>query len=258
MATVSKRRIVPALPPEELHSGDRLSREEFHRIYERMPPDFKAELVGGIVYVASPLKRPHSTDHVFLTGLFANYVLGTPGVEAGDNATVLLGDEGEPQPDLYLRIRPECGGQSRTTPDEYVEGAPELVAEIAHSSRAIDLHRKRDDYTHHGVREYLVFCVRERQLRWFDLRADQELTADADGIIRVHCFPGLWIDVEALVAQNPRMLTVLQQGMATAGHAAFVQALAEAGTASSRRRKKSSPKQARGRPQPPGGQRPSS
>jgi hypothetical protein len=160
----------------------------------------------------------------------------------------LLGEEGEPQPDLYLRILPEHGGQSRTTPDDYVAGAPELVAEIAHSSRAIDLHRKRDDYTRHGVREYLVLCVRERQLRWFDLRAGQELAADADGIIRVRCFPGLWIAVEALLAEDPRMLTVLQQGLATAEHAAFVRALTEARTAASgRRSKKSSSGQAHGK-----------
>ena len=43
----------------QLHSGDRLSREEFHRIYEQMPEDFKAELIGGIVYVASPMRLPH-------------------------------------------------------------------------------------------------------------------------------------------------------------------------------------------------------
>ena len=246
MATVPKASARPADLPE-LHSGDRMTREEFHRIYEQMPPDFKAELIGGIVYVASPLKRPHSTNHLLLATLFGIYVLNTPGVETGDNATILLGEEGEPQPDLYLRILPEHGGQSRTTPDEYVEGAPELVAEVAHSSRAVDLHAKRRDYARYGVREYLVLCVRERQLRWFDLRVDQELAADTDGVIRVRCFPGLWIDVEALLSGDPRMLAVLQQGVATAEHAAFVRTLAEARAATGRRSKKSSPRQAHGR-----------
>jgi Uma2 family endonuclease len=247
MATVPKAVVPPADLPE-LHSGDRMTRVEFHRIYEQMPPDFKAELIGGIVYVASPLRRRHGTDHLPLATLFYLYRLSTPGVEAGDNATVLLGEEEEPQPDLYLRLLPEHGGQSRTTPDDYVEGAPELVAEIAHSSRAIDLHGKRRDYTRSGVREYLVCCVRERQLRWFDLRADQELAPDADGIIRARNFPGLWIDVESVLNDDPRMLAVLQQGLATPEHATFVRALAEAGAASSgRRRKKSSRQQGRSR-----------
>ena len=252
MATVPKTRARAAELPE-LHNGDHMTRAEFHRIYEQMPPDFRAELIGGIVYVASPLKRPHGTNHLLLATLFGTYVLNTPGTETGDNTTVLLGEEGEPQPDLYLRVLPEHGGQSRTTPDDYVEGAPELVAEVAHSSRAIDLHAKRRDYTRYGVREYLVLCVRERQLRWFDLRAGEELAADADGVSRVRCFPGLWIDVAALLTKDPRMLAVLQQGLATAEHAAFVRGLAEArAAASGRRPKKSSPRQGRGRRGPSG------
>ena len=149
MATVSE---MAALPPEEreLHTGDRMTRAEFHRIYERTPEHFRAELIGGIVYVASPLRIAHGSNHLPLGAVFFGYESGTPGTQSGDNTTILLGDEGEPQPDLYLRILPDHGGQSRTTPDDYVEGAPELIAEIAHSSRAIDLHAKRDDYTRYG------------------------------------------------------------------------------------------------------------
>src|SRR5437016_10183073 len=90
----------------ELHSGDRMTREEFPRIYEQMPEDFKAELIGGIVYVASPLKRRHGMNHLPLGAIFLAYEASTPGVECSDNTTVQLGEEGEPQPDLYLRILP--------------------------------------------------------------------------------------------------------------------------------------------------------
>jgi Uma2 family endonuclease len=225
-----------------------MTRAEFHRVYERMPPEFKAELIGGIVYVASPLKRRHGTNTLPLGHLFSVYEMNTPGVEAGDNTTVLLGEEGEPQPDLFLRVLPEYGGQSRTTADDYVEGAPELVAEVAHSSRAIDLHAKRDDYTRYGVREYLVLCLRERRLRWFDLRADRELEPDPGGLIRVRSFPGLWIDVEALLGKDRRLKTVLEQGLVTPEHTAFVRSLAEARTRRRRvRRPKPSPRPPRGR-----------
>jgi Uma2 family endonuclease len=210
----------------ELHNGDRMTQAEFHRIYEQMPEDFRAELIGGIVYVASPLQIPHGNYHLPLSTLFFVYQSNTPGVEASDNTTVILGEYGEPQPDLYLRILPEYGGQSRTE-DDYVVGGPELMTEIGLSSRAMDLHGKKDDYARYGVLEYLVLCVRERQLRWFDLRANQELTADVDGIMRVRCFPGLWIHVEAVLAKNARqMLATLEQGLATPEHAAFVRQLA--------------------------------
>ncbi len=219
----------PAAEAPELHSGDRMTRAEFHRVYETMPPGFQAELIGGIVYVASPLKRRHGTNHLPLGSVFFTYEAHTPGVESGDNTTILLGEDAEPQPDLYLRILPEHGGQSRTTADDYVEGPPELVAEVAHSSRAIDLHDKRADYARYGVLEYLVVLPREGRLRWFDLRADRELDADPDGVVRVRAFPGLWVHTEALLARDHgRLMSTLQQGLATPEHAAFVARLAAA------------------------------
>ncbi len=215
--------------PVQLHSGDRMNRQQFHRLYKQTARKFKAELIGGIVYVASPLRRSHGNEHLHLGMLFSAYELNTPGVEAGDNATVILGDESEPQPDLYLRVLRECGGQSSTDEDDYVIGAPELVAEISHSSVAIDLHDKRDDYAHNGVREYLVATLADRKLHWFELPSMTELAPDADGILRVRYFPGFWIHVEALFAHDfQRLMDTLQQGLSTPEHAAFVKRLREA------------------------------
>lgn len=233
MTVISKPSPSSARDLPELHSGDRMTREEFHRIYSQLPEDFKAELIGGVVYVASPLKLPHGTTHLPLGTVLYLYKAGTPGVQAADNTTVRLSDEDEPQPDLFLRILPECGGQSRTTGDEYLAGAPELIVEIAHSSRSIDLHRKRESYEKHGVLEYLVLCLREQQLRWFDLRGGKELFATADGIVRPQTFPGLWIDVAALLSDDAtKLVNVLNQGLASPEHADFVNRLktARAGT----------------------------
>ena len=211
----------------DLNSGDQMLREEFHRLYEQTPEDFKAELIGGIVYVASPLHPSHGKPHLLLGLLVALYEGRTPGVDASDNTTIFLGKKGEPQPDLYLRILPEYGGQSSTNQDGYVEGAPELVVEVAHSSRAIDLHKKKEDYARYGVREYLVCCVKEQQLRWFDLVAGTELEPE-DGIYRLRTFPGLWINGPALVARNhAQLMSTLEQGLATPEHVAFVRQLAE-------------------------------
>jgi len=231
MASVSE----PEHPPaeiRELHNGDRMSREEFHRIYTALPDDFEAELIGGIVYVASPLKRRHGTNHLPLGSLFFAYEANTPGVESGDNTTILLGLEAQPQPDLYLRILPEYGGQSRTSGDDFVEGPPELIAEIAFSSKSIDLHAKRADYARYGVQEYLVLSLLDNQVRWFDLKAERELPADADGIMRMRTFPGLWLHVEALLAKDHgRLMAALQRGLATPEHASFVERLRSAGRA---------------------------
>jgi hypothetical protein len=225
MATLSSGR-GSAGGENELATGDHMSREEFHRIYAATSDAFHAELIGGIVYVPSPLKRQHGIHHLVLGGLFAAYAARTPGIEVGDNATLLLGEDAEPQPDLYLRLLPESGGQSRTTEDDYILGAPELIAEIAHSSRAIDLHAKRDDYARYGVHEYLVVTLREGRIRWFDLRAGRELEAAADGILRLQAAPGLWVDRAALFANDhARAMATLERGLAAPEHATFVRRL---------------------------------
>lgn len=210
----------------EMYNGDRMTQAEFHRIYSQMPKNFRAELIGGIVYVASPLKRRHGTHHIFLGAIIVAYQGNTPGTEAGDNVTVILGEEGEPQPDLFLRILPEFQGQSATDEDDYIVGAPELLVEIALTSQAIDLHTKRQDYQRYGVLEYLVATLREQRLYWFDLRADRELAPDADGVYRIRTFPGLWLHAEALFARDyQRSMAVLNQGLASPEHAAFVELL---------------------------------
>ncbi len=210
-----------------LANGERMSRREFHRLYERSPESVRAELIGGVVHMPSPLRRQHGTFHVFWSMLFGFYMMQTRGVEAGDNASLLLGDESEPQPDLYLRVLPEFGGQSSTTDDDYVAGAPELIVEIALSSRSVDLFAKRADYHRYGVREYFVFVPREETLFWFDLTKNEERPHPSDGVIRSGEFPGLWLNVAAIVKQDhATALATLQQGLATDDHRQFVERLA--------------------------------
>src|SRR5262245_5995245 len=116
-----------------LENGDRMTQPEFHRRYEAYPKDAKIELIGGIVYMASPMRLPHGTYHVKLSTVLDVYASGTSGLQVADNATAILGDESEPQPDLLLRILEEYGGQSKENAEQYIEGAPEFIAEIAHS-----------------------------------------------------------------------------------------------------------------------------
>jgi hypothetical protein len=214
------------LPP--LHNGDHLSQAEFHRRYQAYPEDVKFELIGGIVYMASPLKRPHGTSHPKLSLVLGLYEAGTPGVEVADNMTAILGKKSEPQPDLMLRLLKGCGGQSDYDADDYLVGAPELVAEVAHSSRAIDLGRKRQDYLAAGVQEYLVLSLEEQQLHWFHFPSRRKLKPDRDGVWKSRVFPGLWLDGPALLARDSaKLLATAQQGLATPEHGAFARRLAE-------------------------------
>lgn len=211
-----------------LNNGDRMTQAEFHRRYEQMP-GVKAELIGGIVYMASPVRRPHGNHLPKLSMAFCLYEGETPGVEVLDDTTTILSETSEPQPDLALRILPEFGGRSRTNEAEYVEGGPELVAEVAHSSLRYDLDQKLTDYRDAGVQEYVVWSIEEPELHWFDFTKDKPLRPNRQGIYCSRAFPGLWIDRDALLARDTRRIAAaVQQGTASRPHAAFVKRLATA------------------------------
>src|SRR6266542_2344528 len=92
------------LPP--LQNGDHLDQKTFHERYEAMPPEVRAELIGGIVYMSSPQKMRHGRYHLKLSQWLAEYEDATPGVEGNVNATQILGPDAEPQPDACLLILP--------------------------------------------------------------------------------------------------------------------------------------------------------
>jgi Uma2 family endonuclease len=214
--------------PPPLQNGDRLSRAEFERRYASMPHVKKAELIEGEVFMPSPVSLRHAEPHSNLHYALKTYALATPGTSCLLEATVRLDRSNEPQPDIHVRIVPECGGQSRTS-DDFVEGAPELIAEIAASSVSIDLHRKKGAYQRNGVREYIVWRVDDGAIDWFALVDDEFRPRDpaADGTLRSEVFPGLRLDAAALLAADmPRVLAVVQEGLASEEHARFVAALA--------------------------------
>lgn len=205
-----------------LNNGDKMKQPEFHRLYERMPEHYKAELIGGIVFEPSPLSYPHGEQHVELSFLLATYSKQTPGLGVADNVTVILGEDDEVQPDLIMRCLAERRGRSHLTEKKYVQGPPELVAEIALSSKSIDLHLKKNRYALAGVMEYIVVCIQPRQLRWFDLRKDTQIKAGRDGIFRSRAFPGLWIHGEGLLHGNSELtLDALHKGLRSSEHESF-------------------------------------
>ncbi|NES19395.1 MAG: Uma2 family endonuclease [Symploca sp. SIO3E6] len=198
-----------------LENGDQLTRLEFETRYQRMPELKKAELIEGIVYMGSPLRiNQHGEPHADIMLWLGFYKTFTPNLQTGDNPTVRLDAENEPQPDALLRIKE--GGQSTISEDGYVEGAPELIVEIAASTVSIDLRDKKRAYQRNQVQEYLVWRVYDQELDWFRLTQGKyiKLQPDEQGIIKSEIYPGLWLDVNALLGGNlAKVLEVLQQGI---------------------------------------------
>jgi hypothetical protein len=212
------------VPP--LENGDRLSRDEFERRYAVMPRSCKAQLIEGRVYMSAAALRlnSHGRPHGRLMTWLGYYEAATIGSIVGDAITIRLDSENEPQPDLALLIDPVCGGQTQLTND-YVEGAPEFLAEISASTVSIDLGDKKAAYERNGVQEYLVWRVLDQQIDWFWLQNGEyvDLLADNDGITRSRIFPGLWLDRTALLKGDmQKVLSGLQLGISSKEHDEFV------------------------------------
>ncbi len=190
-----------------LENGDRLTVPEFERRYEAMPDEKKAELIEGVVYLSSPVSVGHAQADSAVHTWLGLYAARHPGLQLLPNVTVRIDRDNEFQPDALLRVHD--GGTSRTAPDGYLEGPPELVVEIAASSVSRDLHSKKNVYRRAGVREYIVLRLLDGELDWFELRGGEYVRRepDADGIIESVQFPGLRLDVPALLAGDlPRLL----------------------------------------------------
>lgn len=200
---MSQAKPIPEQLKSILENGDRLSRPEFERRYERSPHIKKAELVEGVVYMALPVRaRQHGRPHSLIMGWLMVYEAATPNVMVLDNTTVRLDWENEVQPDALLRLEESMGGQSRISEDDYVEGAPELIVEIVASSAAYDLHDKLRVYRRNGVKEYLVWVVQEKEFRWYVFESGEyhQQQPDRASYFKNQIFSGLWLDVQALFA----------------------------------------------------------
>ena len=220
------------MPFPPMENGDRLSRLEFERLYDAMPELKKAELIEGIVHMGSPVGlRRHSVPHFDAIAWLSQYKAATNGILGGDNGSIRLDMDNMPQPDIFLIILPEHGGQARISDDDYLEGGPELVVEVSASSASFDLHDKLNVYRRNGAREYLVWRVKDRSFDWFALRDGRyvRIEPSEDGTLRSEVFPGLWLDPEALMRGDlPAVFHAVQLGLATPEHAAFVDRLGRA------------------------------
>lgn len=214
-----------SVPIPRLENGDHLSRAEFERRYLAMPEKVKAELIEGRVYMASPVRiAHHAKPQSRIMTWLGNYVAFTEVVDFADNSTVRLDQDNEPQPDAVLFIKEEFGGSSFISDDDYLEGSPELVVEIASSSASYDTSEKKRAYQRNGVREYIIWRVDDREIDWFvwndgDYR---RLESNAGSIIESRLFGGLRLNVRAMLDDDLKtVLSDLAVGLNSAAHADF-------------------------------------
>lgn len=209
----------------KLQNGDRLTRAEFERRYSAMSEVKGAQLIEGIVYMPSPVRYvSHGGPHFALITWMGSYRIKTPYVNGGDNSTNRLDNDNEPQPDVVLFLPRAAGGQVTVDEDGYLSGAPELVCEVSASTVSIDMNDKLNVYRRNGVKEYLVWRVEDGAIDWFELVEGRyvPLTVDENGIVRSKVFPGLWLNVPAMLKDDLAAVAAsVDAGTATPEHAEF-------------------------------------
>jgi Uma2 family endonuclease len=215
------------IPP--LEPGDRLTRAEFERRWEAMPDLKRAELIEGVVYTAAAVRyRKHGRPNRWISALLGRYEGSTPGVAGSDNTSVRMDVDNMPQPDSLLFIEPPKSKTVTISDDDYLEGAPELIVEIASSSASYDLGAKLQAYRRNGVPEYVVWRVLDGAFDWFVLHEGEyrRQSLDDETVIRSTMFPGLWLDTHALlVGRLDEAFATLERGVATTEHNEFVRQL---------------------------------
>jgi Uma2 family endonuclease len=214
------------LPP--LENGDHLTRLEFHRRYEAMPENVKAELIEGVVYMASPVSMKHGIPHGRIMNWLGFYSTATAGTDFADNVTLIVDFDNEPQPDAVLYVKKEFGGNSFINSDSYLEGSPELIVEIAASSKSYDLHTKKRVYQRNGVKEYIVWRVLDEAIDWFVLENGEyvQVYTNEENIIESRFFIGLRLNVKAMIENDlATVLADLQRGLKTKKHKEFISKL---------------------------------
>ena len=217
---------MPAVAP--LVAGQRLDQSSFHERYLEMPPGIRAELIGGVVVMPSPVGKRHYVTSANAVGWLRNYRMKTQGIELADNGSTALDDYGEVQPDAFLRILPERGGQT-SDHGKIIRGAPELIIEVAGTSKTTDLGSKLADYERAGALEVVVLAIDPDEVHWHVRREGRlvRMPPDLDGLYRSKVFPGLWLDLDAFFADDGlAIMATLERGLASDEHAAFIARLA--------------------------------
>jgi Uma2 family endonuclease len=213
-----------------LLNGDHLSVPEFERRYEALPEDQRAELIEGIVVMSPPISSDHGQANGLIAFIFGHYASATPGVVFAVNASVRLDGRNEYQPDVMLWITSGNIGGAAVGANGLLEGRPELVVEIALSSRSYDLNEKKAVYQRNQVPEYIVWEVMDARIQWFILEKGEYVLSEerADGTHRSRVFPGLWLNLRALLSgDDKKALRVLDKGIRSVEHKTFVKHLAK-------------------------------
>ncbi len=180
-----------------------------------VPDGQKADLIDGVIYMASPDNTDANDLFVWLISLIHGYVESKQlGQVFGSRVACRLDDGNGPEPDI-LFIRNEHTDRIHRGG---VEGPPDLAIEIVSpESVERDYEKKRKQYQRASIPEYWIIDEEERTVLLLRLNARRryrEVRARR-GMLHSDVLSGFWLDPTWLW-QKPRPIAVaiLQQLLA--------------------------------------------
>jgi hypothetical protein len=170
MSTV--RRTPPKILPA-LVDGQHLDQPTFHERYEAMPPETRAELIGGVVFMTPPHRLSYGRMGMLVTGWHSWHEMKTAGLDGANHCTIKMDVQCEVEPECSLRMPETLGGKSWIDEEGYLCGAPEMVVEIDDHSRDLDLILKKSEYERVGILQYLFVGLDPEGIHWFTRRGNR-------------------------------------------------------------------------------------
>ena len=167
-----------------------------------VPDGQKADLIDGVIYIASP----DSTDNDQLCGFIRFLVQGYARVRRlgkvfGSRYAFELSHTRAPEPDVAFVSTARLHLVEKTR----MKGAPDIAVEIvARESRTRDYLEKKNLYESSGVLEYWIIDPLQRRAEFYRLNYGQYhlVPLEQNRIFRSDILLGFWIDVEWLFADE--------------------------------------------------------
>jgi Uma2 family endonuclease len=167
-----------------------------------IPDGQKADLIDGVIYVASPDSRRANELSGLLLSLMQMY---DSAKKLGGKVYVArfafqLSEIDAPEPDVAYVTRKRL----HLVEEGRMDGGPDVAVEIVtRDSVERDYIKKRRKYQEAGVREYWIIDAVKRKTLFLRLGSDGTYRAvrlESKRIFRSRVIPGFWLDVEWLTA----------------------------------------------------------
>lgn len=164
-----------------------------------VPDGHKADLIDGVIYMASPDSLPANSIGIFLSHLIDGYISekGIAGFVYSSRVACRFDNHNGPEPDV-LYVRPE---RSDILEETCVRGAPDIAVEIvSRDSRHRDYNDKRQLYERAGVAEYWIIDPLQTRCEFLRLKDGRYefIPLERNSIFRSQVIPGFWLNVDWL------------------------------------------------------------